>query len=246
MSRIVGALICLSLAVAGLSAEELPKGVKTCKRDSADYTSCLRLAIQESWLTFVKGIPEIGLPVLDPMVVDYMENQYDFGDVNGRFALRDVKTYGMAKINFLAVRPKYDGDKMDMDIDVAIPKIYIDGYYKADGAIGNFKVGGKGYFNISMEGIRTTWSLKGRVENDRWVIEHFYMSPQVESMKVYFDDLFNGNQALNQAAMVFVNEYWPVLYNSMLPVVRDHWDLHLSDFVNRLIFSKISVSTYFP
>lgn len=29
--------------------------VKTCKKDSDDFSSCLRLAIQEAWPTFVSG-----------------------------------------------------------------------------------------------------------------------------------------------------------------------------------------------
>ena len=90
------------------------------------------------------GIPELELPVLDPFVADYMENEYDFGEVKGRMAMRDVKTYGMAKLNFLAVRPRYEGNRMDMDIDVEIPRIFIDGYYKADGEVSSFKIGGKG------------------------------------------------------------------------------------------------------
>jgi len=238
--------LLLVAAVFGAPEVQLPQNVKTCKRDTPDYTSCLRLAIQESWMTFVKGIPELGLPVLDPMVVDYFETDYDFGEIYGKLALRDVKSYGLAKTNFLSVKPKFEGNRMDMDIDIEIPKVFVDGYYKADGAIANFKVGGKGYFNVSMEGVRTTWGIKGRVENDRWVIEHFLLNPEVDSMKIYFDDLFNGNQNLNQAALIFVNEYWPVLYKAMLPIVREGWDAHLTDFVNRLVFSKISVAKYFP
>ena len=51
---------------------------------------------------------------------------------------------------------------------------------------------------------------------------------------------------LDKAALSFVNEYWQGLYKSMLPTVEKHWDYHLTDFVNRLIFSKISFSKTFP
>lgn len=30
--------------------------VQTCKRDASDYTSCLRLAIQEAWPNFIAGM----------------------------------------------------------------------------------------------------------------------------------------------------------------------------------------------
>ncbi|MGJ2371671.1 JHBP domain-containing protein, partial [Salmonella enterica subsp. enterica serovar Paratyphi A] len=203
-------------------------------------------ALQESWMTFVKGIPELEVPVLDPMVVELIENDYNAGEVLGKFVLRDVKTYGMAKTNFLAVRPYRSGNTMNMQIDIEIPKVFVDGNYKAEGTVGPFKIGGKGYFNISMEAISATWSLEGHIENDRWVIEHFHVDPELEKMHVYFDDLFNGNKELNSAAMSFVNEYWLVLYKGMLPTVEKQWDFHLTEYVNKMIFSKISASKAFP
>lgn len=148
-----------------------------------------------------------------------------------------------------------------------------------------------GYFNISMEGISVTWGIEGRIQDDRWVIQHFHVYPEVQQMKVYFTDLFNGNQDMSEfclrlylnfhnisidrstlissvmpmicmnlyyiwiyirtiisdkVALNFVNEYWPVLYKGMLPTVEKHWDYHLTDFVNRLVFSKISASKTFP
>lgn len=34
----------------------LPTAVQTCKHDADDYSSCMRLAIQEAWPNFVQGI----------------------------------------------------------------------------------------------------------------------------------------------------------------------------------------------
>ena len=90
------------------------------------------------------GIPELELPVLDPLLIEAMENDFKFGEVTGRFALRDVKTYGLANTNFLAVRPQRTGGRMNLEVDIEIPKVFIEGYQKAEGAIGPYKVGGKG------------------------------------------------------------------------------------------------------
>ncbi|KAJ8673657.1 hypothetical protein QAD02_004919 [Eretmocerus hayati] len=253
-SRRVCALVCALLiagaAAASSSSEQeavsLPRSVKTCKHNTPDYSSCLRLAIQESWMTFIKGIPEIGLPPLDPLTVDRMETDFSEGEVSGKFVLHDVQTYGMANTNFLAVRPQHTGDRISLEMDITIPKVFIDGDYKIDGVVGPYKIGGKGYFNVSVDGVSATWGLEGRVENDRWIIEHFRLYPEIENLKVYFTDLFNGNEDLNKLALRFANQYWQVLYKSMLPAVMEHWDVNLTDFVNRLIFSKISASKYFP
>ncbi|XP_011498695.1 PREDICTED: circadian clock-controlled protein-like [Ceratosolen solmsi marchali] len=242
------AILCALLVAQASCAEEvsLPRSVKVCNRRSSDYSSCLRLAIQESWLTFVKGIPQLQLPVLDPMSMDYIESNYQAAEISGRFSLRDVKTYGLARTNFLAVRPYFSGNTMNMEIDVEVPKAFIDGNYKADGSIGLYKIGGKGYFNVSIDHISATWSLEGHVDDDRWIIDHLHIYPDVEKLKVHFTDLFNGNDELNKAALSLVNEYWQVFYKGFLPSLEKHWDQYLSDFLNRFIFSKISVSKVFP
>lgn len=49
-----------------------------------------------------------------------------------------------------------------------------------------------------MEAISATWSIEGHVKDDRWVLEHFHIYPEVQNMKVYFDDLFNGNKELSK------------------------------------------------
>ncbi|XP_023245284.1 protein takeout-like [Copidosoma floridanum] len=225
----------------------MTRSFKICKRDTPDYSSCLRLAIQETWMPIIKGIPELGLPVMDPYYIDFMEHEYESGDIAGRLVLRNTTTYGLAKTRFLAVRPSFTGDRVNLEVDIEIPKVFIDGFYKAEGAIGPYKIGGKGYFNVSMEGISATWGIEGRVnEYDRLVVEHFHVFPEVESMKVYFTDLFNGDEALNKMALTFVNEYWQVIYKSMLPIVEKEWDHHLAYFVNDKFFSKIPASKLFP
>ena len=48
-----------------------------------------------------------------------------------------------------------------------------------------------------MDSLRATWRLQGPVENDRWIIEHFFVDPNVKGMKVYFSDLMNGDEDLS-------------------------------------------------
>ncbi|XP_076238390.1 circadian clock-controlled protein daywake [Calliopsis andreniformis] len=239
--------VCVALCCATLAAGDyqLPKTVKTCNKDSSDFSSCLRLAIQESWPTFVQGIPELDLPALDPFYLDQHTSEFGNGELRGKVTAKDVQTYGLAKARFLSVKPEMSGDFFRLEIDLEIPKVLCEGDYKAEGSLGSFRVGGKGFFNVSMEDLRITWDITGHVVNDRWVVEHFNIAPNVGSMKIWFSDLFNGNDELNRAALVFANEYWPIIYRGMMPQMLQIWDSHFTEFVNRF-FSKIPFSTLFP
>ncbi|XP_393105.4 circadian clock-controlled protein [Apis mellifera] len=240
---VVVAALCAATLVLG--DYQLPATVKTCKRDSDDFSSCLRLAIQEAWPTFVPGLPEFDIPPLDPYYTESYSMEHESGQLRGKISIADVRLYGLAKSRFLSVKPEMDGDFFRLEIDVEIPKLLIDGDYKAEGSLATFKMGGKGFFNISMENIRTVWDISGHVVNDRWVVKHFKTAPTISSMKVWFSDLFNGNEELNRAALVFINEYWPLVYRTMLPKLIEMWDTYLSEFSNRF-FSKIPFSTIFP
>ncbi|XP_066598413.1 circadian clock-controlled protein daywake-like [Prorops nasuta] len=244
MSFLKLAVIC-AFIVAVFGDPEVDFPMKACHRGSDDYSSCLRLAIQESWPTFVKGVPELDVPVLDPFFVKEEETRYNSESLQGKIVAKNVRTYGLAKAKFLSVRPEFTDDFYRLQVDVDLPKLLVEGDYKAEGQLGDFKMGGKGSFNISMEDIHSTWDISGHVKNDRWVIEHFRAVPEITTMKVWFNGLFDGNDELNAAAMAFVNEYWPVVYRQMLPHIQDTWDKELTEFANR-IFSKISFSKTFP
>lgn len=246
MSFQVVPAILTALAVTLVAGDyQLPATVKTCKKDSEDFSSCLRLAIQEAWPTFIQGLPDFDIPPLDPYHVDSHSVDYENGQLRAHMTATDVRTYGLAKTRFLSVKPEIKDDFFRLEIDIEIPKLLLDGDYKAEGSLHSFKVGGKGFFNVSMEDIRGTWDISGHIVNDKWKVEHFRVAPTVGDMKIWFSDLFHGNEDLNRAALVLANEYWPVVYRGMLPRLIDEWDPYFTEFINRF-FSKISFSTVFP
>lgn len=239
--------ICVALCcVAGVVGDyQLPEGVKTCKKDADDFSSCLRLAIQESWPVFVAGLPEFEMPQLDPYFVASHIANYDSGQLRGTLSATNTKTHGFADARFLSVKPEFENDVFHLIIDCEVPKILIEGEYKAAGQLGSFPIGGTGIFNISVTDVKANWDMTGHVVNDRWVVEHFRLTPEVGQMKLWFSDLFNGNAEMNAAAMYFANEYWPLIYRGMLPTLRESWDGLLTDLVNHF-FSKLPFSTLFP
>jgi hypothetical protein len=228
-----------------VAAQDLELPVQTCKRDAPDYTSCLRLAIQEAWPNFIAGIPKLDLPPLDPYFLEHQHTVYETGDLRADVTVKNVNIYGLAKSNFLAVRPHHAADFFKLEVDLELPKMLIEGNFKANGAYGALQIGGEGFFNISLEDIKDTWSIEGPLANDRWTLEHFRLNPEIGKMQVWFSDMFNGNEQLNKVALNFVNEYWPSLYREMLPFLSQNLDEYLIEVGNR-IFSKVSFSKTFP
>ncbi|XP_076287954.1 protein takeout [Lasioglossum baleicum] len=242
VTAICVALCCVALVVGDY---QLPAGVNTCKKDADDFSSCLRLAMQESWPVFMAGLPDFEIPILDPYFVETHVTSYDSGQLRGTLSASNCKTYGFAKARFLSVKPEYENDVLRLEMEVDVPKILIEGEYKADGSLGSYQLGGSGVFNISIGDVKVNWDITGRVVDDRWVVEHFRVTPEIGSLRLWFSDLFNGDEGMNRAAMYFANEYWPLIYRGMLPKLRDSWDTLLTEMVNHF-FSKVPFSTLFP
>lgn len=90
------------------------------------------------------GLPEFDIPSLDPYYTESYSMEHESGQLCGKISIADVRLYGLAKSRFLSVKPEMDGDFFRLEIDVEIPKLLIDGDYKAEGSLATFKIGGKG------------------------------------------------------------------------------------------------------
>ena len=73
-----------------------------------------------------------------------MEDSIQTEQFTGHAILRNLKIYGLAKTKIMSVKPLVREDYISLDINVAIPKIYMECNYKADGVANAFSIGGKG------------------------------------------------------------------------------------------------------
>ncbi|XP_014607693.1 PREDICTED: circadian clock-controlled protein-like [Polistes canadensis] len=235
----------LFVFVASEQQLKLPAEVKTCKRDADDFASCLRLACQESWPLFVKGIPEFDMPPLDPFYDEYSLFEFGSNELHGKISTKDIYYYGFKNMKFLAVRPEYTGDRFKLEVDLSMPKGLAEGHFNIDANLVNFKLNGEGQFNVSAEDIKVTWFISGPVKNDRWIIEEYRPRPQIRKLKVWADNFFNGNPELSKVLLNFINEFWPTIYRGMLPFVEDVWNKKYSPILNHF-FSKLSFNEVFP
>lgn len=93
---------------------------------------------------FSEGIPELDMPPLDPYFLEYQNTVYETGDLRADITVKNVNIYGLAKINFLAVRPHHSDDSFHLEVDLELPKMLIEGNFKAEGAYGVLTIGGEG------------------------------------------------------------------------------------------------------
>ncbi|XP_077277046.1 uncharacterized protein LOC143905477 [Temnothorax americanus] len=240
------ALSIFSIAIFRLSlAAESELPVTTCKRNLVDYSACLKHALEEAWPRFVKGLPEFDFPSLDPLFFKYGRIALNTNEIRGEIIVSNATGIGLVNTRFFDVRTHYVNNVFRLEIDAQIPSIFLKGSLKINGTLNAFRLAGEGPFNVTVDDLRGTWGFIGNVVNDTWIIEHFRFAPSLKNLKIYGDNLFEGNKELNNLILIFVNEYWPAIYRPLLPVISNFLDTSLVEFPNK-IFSKVFFSKVFP
>ncbi|EZA55198.1 hypothetical protein X777_05268, partial [Ooceraea biroi] len=218
--------------------------VVICHRNSSDFSACLKRGMQDVWPRFIQGFTEIDFPRLEPLKNEHFQLSYNSGSINVDITIINTTTVGFAKTRILDVRPHFFDDGFQIEIDIHVPKLYTEGILKVKGNIGPLGLTiNQGPFNLTITNIRVTCNMIGPVINDRWVVEHFYVNPQIGTMKVYFE-LFESKE-INDLAVQFMNEYWPTYYRAVSSTVLDKIDEWLSELANRFS-SRIPFSDAVP
>ncbi|XP_070156096.1 protein takeout-like [Polyergus mexicanus] len=224
-------------------AEELILPVTTCKRNSTDYSTCLKAAVKEAWPRFVEGLPEFDFPRLDPIL--YKDGKVIFNK-NGINAEANVNAtvFGLALTRILDVRPHFLDDVFRLEIDIITPKMFIHSYVSGQANLFGMRARGTGNLNITMHENRVTHDIIGYVKNDTWTVQHHRIIMTVERIKFHLSDFFDGSKELNDILEDFINEYWPPIYRELAPTIFEVIDPFLVNIDNRF-FSKVSFSKVF-
>lgn len=73
------------------------EGLKACPRNSADYASCLKQAIEKGRPFIEKGIPKMHLPPGDPMIIPKLVIDRALDAVQIKATLTDIVAIGGSK-----------------------------------------------------------------------------------------------------------------------------------------------------
>ncbi|CAL1686749.1 unnamed protein product [Lasius platythorax] len=225
-------------------AEDLALPVTTCKRNSTDYSTCLKVALEESWPQFLEGLPEFDFPRLNPFLYKYTKFVFNRNGIYGEIIGKNITLFGLPITRFLDVRPHFLDDVFRLEIDIQIPRVFAHGYATGEINLLGIRGSGTGQVNLTINEIRQTWHITGHVKNDTWTIEHFQITITIERMKVHLSGFFDDSKEFTDLLEAFINEYWPPIFRVVTPVVIEVLDPMLTDLTNRL-FSKVSFSEVF-
>ncbi|CAH0558259.1 unnamed protein product [Brassicogethes aeneus] len=140
-------IVFVCALVVAVESRGLPKYLRkfACARYDPEYEKCIFRSFENSRPYFVKGIPELGFPPLDPFELPVMSVDRTISDlVNIKAVLRNVKMTGARNtvIDYL----KADAVNGTGEIRLTIPYCELEMEYDVSGQLLSIPLESKGFF----------------------------------------------------------------------------------------------------
>ncbi|KAI9556806.1 hypothetical protein GHT06_016597 [Daphnia sinensis] len=188
--------------IASTSAGKFGDSLKQCdSNNQAALNSCLFKIVEDLRPFMPTGIPEINVPVLDPMFIQSINLVQ--GDFRSTFS--QIQVRGMSK--FITNSVTADPDAMTMKLRLSIPELRITGQYKTSGRIFVLAVEGTGTFwnilsNVTVDAT-SNLVLKGNPPNQNLQVANNALDLNVSKMRMRLNNLFNGDPIFRRDSQQF-------------------------------------------
>ncbi|XP_035897184.1 uncharacterized protein LOC118505478 isoform X1 [Anopheles stephensi] len=253
-------------------SQDIPYYMHRCERDAADVNDCLRYAANKLAGYIRRGIPEIGIVDVEPVVVDEISIALGSGPDGYRASFRNIEAYGVSNLSIVNVRS--DIDSMQFQMTIEIPKIKATAQYQSSGVLLLIQASGAGEYWGEYEGVKAKTYFKatpyqGDDGQTYLTVDQTKMDFSVKEIKMGVENIANQNAIIREydgfvvdaidqvirflllspvclpdAAMnLFINTNAQELLKEMKPQLRTKLTEHLHSFLQQL-FDRIPVEQW--
>ncbi|KAL7037210.1 hypothetical protein ACKWTF_009106 [Chironomus riparius] len=241
--------IFLQIIVVILIAEEssslLAPSIKPCPINSPNLADCVIKAIE-------KLKPEIGTGIYGPNLrTDVNLTKFNLGDisVDRSFKLKMTDMYGYGFNNFKIEKLRINPENFKIDAIMFFPHADVYSKYFLAWNLGIFTLQGGGDMSVSIDKSRILLKFVGSTYFKNGVehikIDTIQMTIKSAEMRVYFDNLFNGQKALEQAANEVINQNIDIIKGDVVPLIEQRISSVVLKIANQ-IFASGTHKDFFP
>ncbi|CRK99076.1 CLUMA_CG011971, isoform A [Clunio marinus] len=227
-----------------LCTPALPPQIKVCEEKSPRLAECLKNSIESlrPLLKTGKIAPGFVIDGLDPFLLGDISFSQGF-----EVSLFNVKVFGASNLKIEKIRINTESFKIEL---VAfMPKITTESFYAMRWKISLLDIKGQGNAYTILENVKIVLKLTGtdyqRQGATYLKIDNVQLKIQPQSIKLRFDNLFNGNKALEDVGNEVINQNVHLLSANMLPLVEQAIGARIFKVANQ-VFEKAPRSEFFP
>ncbi|KAK5646926.1 hypothetical protein RI129_005390 [Pyrocoelia pectoralis] len=206
------------LLVGYVVLQQIPSYVPLCKRKEPDLSKCITNSINTLGPYLVKGIPEMNLPPGDPL---HFFNATIRSGGNSAVAL-EAESWNHTAFDLMDFNIKdfsLNLENINLATTIQFPSARIKGHYHLKAKILLFDINTNGFYEINATNVIANVHSDGRryMKNSKEHIEleNFVLDIQIETAKINFSNLINGNEELTEVANNAINENINVVYEEL-------------------------------
>ncbi|XP_055590416.1 protein takeout-like [Uranotaenia lowii] len=229
-------------------SKDLPSTFQRCQREESDFDSCLMEAINGAIPQLTNGMSEFGILPIDPLLVNSLTiEQGTSSPINLKQDFKNVKLKRLSQSKVTSI--KTDLKKFSIKAEAITPYMEFIGDYVMTGRVLLLPVTGKGFSNITLQGLTTKHELIGEpvkkkdqtyMRIKKYIVK--FEDPKLVTVK--FENLFNGDKALGDAMNKVMNDNWLLMFNELRGAYEDTFGYIFRDISNK-IFLKVPMNKIF-
>ncbi|XP_075235679.1 protein takeout-like [Lycorma delicatula] len=240
-------IFIIGICQQNVSTKELPTYVPICKRTDRNLNECFKKATMIIRPYITKGIPELQIPAIDPLMIPMVMLEQGTQAVNYKAKLRNLKVYGLRNYQFNDV--KLDLNKLTIQGKITVPMISLESDYEIKGRALVVPIQGMGIFKANLTDVKSDIMIEVKVVKKRG---DEYLEPKKINTKftignamANFDNLFNGDEKLSKATNSFLNGNSKDIVDEIKPAIETLIAM-LAEDIGSKVFDSTPYSKLFP
>ncbi|XP_022905916.1 uncharacterized protein [Onthophagus taurus] len=237
-----------SLSVVRTGLNVFDTTLTTVVNGAMTVTDRIRKLLEEFRKYMVTGIPELGLPILDPLTIRKIDINITHKELSLQGYVEDVRVRHLSKFRLDDLN--YDMPTKKLVLNLTFPNLDIDGFYDITINVGqSFTIFGKGPFWIKLYQLSIETLSDIRVDPMSYppfYVASMYLHPKLKKIKNHFYGLMDKqdledtfNKAITRMAPTALDTLWPEIEPKVSNILTSVINRKLQDFRVSRVFGRL-------
>lgn len=210
-----------------------PEYVLPCNKSDPKLDLCFQNTLNHLKPYLVKGIPDLNMSSIEPLVIPEMKIENGQGPVRIRALFNNITAIGPGNYTITKVRVNLSTHRFD--IHITFPKIELQGLYDINGNVLLFPLQSHGEFWAlfgDVAAIARVQTLEEKREGVRYLkVTKLLVDFKLGRIRFRVIDQQNGNNVIGQAMNQFLNQNAHEIVEELRPAASAAIAKHLKDFM---------------
>ncbi|XP_028174785.1 protein takeout-like [Ostrinia nubilalis] len=223
----------------------IPEYILPCRQSDPQLDTCIKGSFNHLRPYLARGLPDIGVPPVEPLLIDRLVMENNAGPVRVTAAFSNITVVGPS--NYTITKVRSDLKKLRIDMGLVLPRIEITGRYEVSGQVLLFPVRSQGDFWAAFMDVAAIAKIFGKEverENVKYMMaDRLLVDFKLRSSRFKVRDTVNHGSVIGEAMNQFLNNNAAEIIDEMRPAASVAIAKHFQAFVNAA-FTKIPIDVW--